>query len=78
MTPAASAIRVFARGIDQSSATLRAFVITRVRQLLGDPAFHDAVPGYLPPDKEGRIALLRTKLDGIASLPLAGEKESQR
>jgi hypothetical protein len=53
-------------------------VITSVRQLLADPAFHGVVPGYLPPDEEGRIALLRTKLDRIASLPLAGEKESQR
>lgn len=64
--------------IDQSSASLRAFVITSVRQLLADPAFHGAVPGYLPPEEEGRIVLLRTKLDGIASLPLAEEKESQR
>jgi hypothetical protein len=48
---------------------LRQFVITSIRQLLSDPKFHDALPGYLPPEEEGRIGLLRSKLEGIANLP---------
>lgn len=58
--------------VDHTSVGLRGFVITSVRHLIADPAFHGAVPGYLPPDEEGRIAPLRRKLDGIAKLPLPG------
>jgi predicted nucleotidyltransferase len=57
--------------VDRAMAGIREFVITSIRQLLGDPGFHDALPGYLAPEEESRVALLRRKLDGIAKLALA-------
>lgn len=54
--------------VDHAPAALREFVTTSVQQLLADPEFHGAVPGFLPPDEEGRIPLLRRKLDAIAAL----------
>jgi predicted nucleotidyltransferase len=57
--------------VDRTPLGLRDFVIASIRQLLGNPGFRDALPGYLPPEEEGRIALLRGKLEGIANLPLS-------
>lgn len=56
--------------VDRAPLGLRRFVITSIRQLLSEPKFHDALPGYLAPEEEGRIGLLRTKLESIASLAL--------
>ncbi|HEX2851877.1 MAG TPA: hypothetical protein VHO24_01475 [Opitutaceae bacterium] len=56
--------------VDRAPLGLRRFVITSTRQLLSDPKFPDALPGYLAPDEEERIGLLRSKLEGIASLAL--------
>lgn len=56
--------------VDRASLGLRRFVITSIRQLLSDPKFHDAMPGHLPPEEEGRIGFLRGKLEGIANLAL--------
>jgi hypothetical protein len=54
--------------VDRTPVGLRDFVVASIRQLLGDPGFRDALPGYLAPEAEGRIALLRRKLEGIANL----------
>ena len=54
--------------IDRAPPGLRRFVITSIRQLLSEQNFRYALPGYLPPEEEGRISLLRSKLDGIANL----------
>lgn len=56
--------------VDLAPLGLRGFVITSIRQLLSDPKFHDAMPGHLPPEDQGRIGFLRGKLEGIANLAL--------
>ena len=56
--------------VDRAPIGLRRFVIINIRQLLSDPKFRDALPGYLRPEEEGRIGLLRFKLEGIANLAL--------
>jgi hypothetical protein len=56
--------------VDRAPLGLRRFVITSIRQLGSDPRFHDVLPGYLPPEEEDRIGLLRSKLERIASLAL--------
>lgn len=58
--------------VDRAAFGLRDFIITSIRQLLAAPEFHDALPGYLPPEVEGRIVLLRRKLDDIANLAVPG------
>lgn len=47
---------------------LRRFVIKAVTDLLSSPALRDALPGYLSPEEESRVVLLRQKLSGIAAL----------
>ncbi len=65
--------------VDRAASGLRNFVITSIRQLLAAPEFHDALPGHLPPEEEGRIGLLRRKLDDIANLAVPGPlKDSGR
>jgi predicted nucleotidyltransferase len=54
--------------VDHAPVGLREFVIKSIRQLLSDPTFRDALPGYLPREEEGRISLLRTRLERIAKL----------
>ena len=54
--------------VDRAPRGLRQFVITSIRQFLSEPKFQDARPGYLPREEEGRIGLLRSKLEGIANL----------
>lgn len=56
--------------VDRASPGLRRFLITSIQQLLSDPHFCDALPGHLPPEEEDRIVLLRSKLEGIATLAL--------
>lgn len=56
--------------VDRASHGLGRFVITSIRQLLSEQKFRDALPGYLPPEEEGRIGLLRGKLESIANLAL--------
>jgi predicted nucleotidyltransferase len=58
--------------IDRTTSPLRDFVITCTQKLLAAPEFRDALPGYLPPEEEGRIGLLRQKLEDIAKLALLG------
>ena len=54
--------------VERAPFGLRRFVINSIRKLLSETKYHDALPGYLPPEEEGRIGLLRTKLEGIANL----------
>ena len=56
--------------VDRASRELRRFVITSIRRLLSEAKFQDALPGYLAPEEERRIRLLRSKLEGIANLAL--------
>ena len=56
--------------VDRAPLGLRRFVVKSIRQLLSETKYHDALPGYLPPEEEGRLGLLRTKLEGIANLLL--------
>lgn len=58
--------------IDRMTPPLRDCVITCTQKLLAAPEFRDALPGYLPPEEEGRIGLLRQKLEDIAQLALLG------
>lgn len=59
--------------VDRAPSGLRGFVIASIRQLLDDPRCHDALAGYLPPEEEDRVRMLRHKLAGIAALKLAAD-----
>jgi hypothetical protein len=56
--------------IESSQADIRMFVGEAVRQLLTEPRFLDALPGYLLPDEanQARIGQLTTKLRALSRL----------
>ena len=56
--------------IKNSPVKLREYLAKRVKQLLSEDAFEEALPGHLPPDSAGqaRLALLVDKLVRISEL----------
>lgn len=56
--------------VDEAGAALRGYVIASVRALAASPAFNEALPGHLPPDRasQQRLPNLRRKLQSIAAL----------
>jgi len=56
--------------VNEATADLRTYVIKSVGALVADPAFNEALPGQLPPDRASQLRLpnLRSKLQAIAAL----------
>ncbi len=64
--------------VDQANTALRGHVINSVQQLLDEPFFNQALPGYLAPDNasQQRLPDLRRKLRLIAELEIKSCKAS--
>ena len=58
--------------VDRARPRLRRYLVTSVRELMGAPAFDEALPGQLPPDEasQQRLSKLRAKLRRIAQLEI--------
>lgn len=56
--------------VSQAPAELARYVIASVRNLIATPAFDEALPGHLPPDRasQQRLPSLRQKLQAITTL----------
>ncbi len=56
--------------IEAAPAALRAYVAQAVRELLSNPRFLDALPGYLLPDasSQARVGMLRDRLYAFSAL----------
>jgi hypothetical protein len=56
--------------VQSAPADLRAFVSNRIRSLIAEPRFLDALPGYLLPDQanQARIWNLTEKLNRLGKL----------
>lgn len=62
--------------VREAPAALRGYVVESVRRLVSNPAFTEALPGHLPPDRasQQRLPSLRRKLQLIAAISLPGGK----
>jgi hypothetical protein len=56
--------------IDASPSRIREYVVAAIKELVGKPAFNEALPGHLPGDSasQRRLPSLRAKLTEIAKL----------
>lgn len=56
--------------INATSQPLKGYILSSVRQLVGESAFNEALPAHLPPDtaNQRRLPVLRQKLKAIANL----------